>query len=84
MPVTFQPLRNGVLLDLEPDPEPSKVIAIAGGTEKLVKFATVVAVGPEVRDAKVGQRVLCSITASQEILGHHLIQEPAIIGLGTE
>jgi co-chaperonin GroES (HSP10) len=81
--VTFQPLRNGVLLALEPTPEKSKLIQVAGSLEDLVRFATVVAVGPEVKDAKVGQRVLASVTAGVEVPGGMLIGEPAIIGLET-
>jgi hypothetical protein len=81
MSVTFSPLRNGVLLQLEPTPERSSIIAVQKAHEDLVRFATIVAVGPEVRDAKVGQRVIASITAGVEVPGGHLITEPAIIGL---
>jgi hypothetical protein len=81
MSVTFQPLRNGVLLALEATPERSKLIAVQQSLEDLVRLATVVAIGPEVKDAKVGQRVIASITAGVEVPGGHLINEPAIIGL---
>ena len=80
--VEFQPLRNGVLLTLEPTPEQSSIIAVQKAHEDLVRFGTIVAVGPEVKDAKVGQRVLCSITAGVEVPGGHLITETNIIGLG--
>ena len=79
MSVTFQPLRNGVLLALEPTPERSKLIAVQQSLEDLVRFATVVAVGPDVKDAKVGQKVLANITAGVEVPGGHLINEGAII-----
>jgi hypothetical protein len=79
--VEFVPLRNGVLLDVEPMPERSQVIAVQRAVEDLVRFARVVAIGPEVREAKVGQRVLASITAGVEVPGGHLIEETAIIGL---
>jgi NADPH:quinone reductase-like Zn-dependent oxidoreductase len=42
----------------------------------------VTAVGPEVRDVKVGQRVLASITASVQIQDTiHMVAEPAILGV---
>jgi hypothetical protein len=82
--VAFVPLRNGVLIALEPMPEQSQIIAVQKAHEDLVRYGTVEAVGPEVKDARVGQRVLASITAGVEVPGGlHLIQETAIIGLGT-
>lgn len=83
MPVSFVPLRNGVLLEIEPTAEKSKIIAVQQQVEDLVRFGTIRAIGPEVKDAKVGQRVLASITAGAEVPGGlHLIYETAIIGLG--
>ncbi len=84
MSVTFNPLRSGVLIALEPEPEQSKIIAVQKAHVDLVRYGTVQAIGPEVRDAKVGQRVLASITASVEVPGGlHLIKEENIIGLGS-
>ena len=83
MTVKFEPLRNLILLELEPTPEKSSVIALANLREELSRYGTIRAVGPEVKDAKVGQRVLASITAAHEVPGGlHLIPETAIIGLG--
>jgi hypothetical protein len=81
MTVVMNPLTNHLLLALEPDVEPSKIIAVQKATEGLVRFATVTAVGPEVRDVKPGQRVLASITAGVE-LGDRvvMIAESAILG----
>ena len=81
MSVTFQPLRNGVLLALEATPERSSIIAVQRSIEDLVRFATIVAVGPDVKDAKVGQRVIASVTAGAEVPGGTLVNETAIIGL---
>ena len=82
MSVTFTPTRDGILLALEPSPPKSQIIAVAGGTEDLVRFGKIVAVGPEVRDATVGQRVLASITAGVEIQNEvQLIEERNILGV---
>jgi co-chaperonin GroES (HSP10) len=80
--VVFTPLLNHVLLRLEPEPEASSIIAVQKSVEGLTRFGTVTAVGPEVRDIKVGQRVLASITASVQIQDTiHMVAEPAILGV---
>jgi hypothetical protein len=81
MSVQFLPLRNYVLLDVEPEPEMSSVIQVQKATEGLVRFATITAIGPDVKDAQVGQRVMASLTAGVEMEWGTLIQEPAILGL---
>ena len=81
MPVVMSPLTNHLLVALEPDVEPSKIIAVQKATEGLARFGTVTAVGPEVRDVKPGQRILASITAGVE-LGERvvMISEGAVLG----
>lgn len=79
MSIQFAPLTNHLLLTLEPEPEKSKIIAVQRSIEDLARFGKVTAIGPEVLDAKVGQRVLASITAGVEMPVGMLIQESAIL-----
>jgi hypothetical protein len=79
--IEFYPLTNHILLTLEPEPEMSSVIDVQRSHEGLARFGEVTAIGPEVRDVKVGQRVLVSITASVEMPFGHLISEEAILGV---
>jgi co-chaperonin GroES (HSP10) len=82
MTVTFTPLLNHVLLRLEAEPEASSIIAVQKSVEGLTRFGTVTAVGPEVRDVKVGQRVLASITAGVEIQSKVImVAEAAVLGV---
>lgn len=74
------PLRNMVLVRLEDTQE-----RVAGGVVlvELAKqpsmYATVEAVGPEVRDAQVGARVIVSRLQGIEVLGRVLLPEGAIL-----
>jgi hypothetical protein len=77
--VKFQPLTDHLLLTLEPEPELSGVIAVQRSLVGLTRFATVVSVGPEVRDSKPGDRVLASITAGTELPWGMLVSEQAIL-----
>ena len=81
MSVEFQPLISNVLIKVEPEPELSSVIAVQRSLEGLCRYGTVLAIGPEVRDVKVGQRVLASITAGVEMAQGTLIAETAIVGI---
>lgn len=83
MSVAFEPQGNLVLLSIEPDPEQSKIIAVQRSTEGLVRFGTVLSVGPEVRDVRPGVRVMASITAGVEIPGGVLVPESSIMGMET-
>lgn len=78
---TFTPLTNFVVLELEAEAvvDPG-VIMLVGGTEPRVRYATVLSVGPEVRDMRPGRRVLASITAGVDLTdGHIVIPEDAIL-----
>lgn len=82
MSVTYTPLLNHVLLALEPEPEQSSVIQVQRATVGLTRFATVTAIGPEVREVKVGQRVLASLTAGVEIgEGVVMVPESSVLGV---
>lgn len=79
--IRLDPLMNRLILDLEAEPEPSAVIQVQKATVGLARFGTVQAIGPEVRDVKVGQRVLASLTAGVEVgTGVIMITEDAILG----
>lgn len=78
----FNPLCDNLLLVLEPEPEMSSIIAVQKQTQGLARFGEVSAIGPDVRDVVVGQRVLASITAGVEIQeGVVMIREHAVLGL---
>jgi hypothetical protein len=79
--ISFQPLVNQLLLTLEPEPPQSAIIDVQRATEGLARFGEVTAIGPEVRDVKVGQRVLASITAGVEMPSGMLISEEAVLGI---
>ena len=79
--IVFEPLVNHLLLTLEPEPPQSTLIDVQKSTEGLARFGEVTAVGPEVRDVKVGQRVLASITAGVEMASGVLISEDAVLGI---
>jgi co-chaperonin GroES (HSP10) len=82
MTVTLDPLTNHLLLSLEPEAAKSKTIVLAGQLEGLARFGKVVSVGPEVRDLKVGQRVLASITAGVEVqAGVVMVTETNVLGV---
>jgi hypothetical protein len=81
MAVSFHPLINHVLLTLEPEPEQSSIIAVQKAVVDLVRYGRVTAIGPEVRDVKVGQRVLASVTAGVELDWGVLIPESSVLGL---
>jgi Zn-dependent alcohol dehydrogenase len=79
--ISFQPLVNHLLITVEPEPPQSTIIDVQRSHEGLARFGEVTAVGPEVRDVKVGQRVLASITAGVDIPSGTLIPEEAVLGI---
>ena len=83
MAVSFQPLVNHLLLTLEPEPEMSSIIHVQKSLVDLVRYGEITAIGPEVRDLKVGQRVLASVTAGVELADGVLIPETAVLGILT-
>ena len=81
--IVFQPLVNQLLLTLEPEPEMSSSIHVQKALVDLVRYGEITAIGPEVRDLKVGQRVLASVTAGVELAEGVLIPETAVLGILT-
>jgi co-chaperonin GroES (HSP10) len=80
MSVALQPLIANILIKLEPEPPASAILEVQQ-REKLCRFGEVVAIGPEVRDIKVGQRVLASVTAGVELDTGILIAEESVLGV---
>jgi hypothetical protein len=76
--ISFQPLRNQILLSVEPAPPRSALLDTPYQTEPLCRYAKVVAVGPEVRFVKPGERVLASLTAGVELASGVVISEAAV------
>jgi NADPH:quinone reductase-like Zn-dependent oxidoreductase len=78
MSVIFHPTIDRLLVTLEPEPEMSQVIQVQKKYAGLCRWGTVTAIGPEVRDVKPGQRVLCNIIAGVEMAQGMLIDEDAV------
>jgi co-chaperonin GroES (HSP10) len=81
VPIEFQPLVSNLIVRLQPEPEVSTVIQVQKSTEGLCRYGEVIAIGPEVRDIKVGQTVLASVTAGVEMADGMLLSESAVLGI---
>jgi NADPH:quinone reductase-like Zn-dependent oxidoreductase len=79
--ISFTPLIDNLVIELEPEPELSSLIKVQRAVRDMARYGIVVAVGPEVRDVKLGQRVLASITAGVEIPSGVLVSEQNVLGL---
>jgi co-chaperonin GroES (HSP10) len=77
--VQFRPFTNHLLLRLEPEPQLSRVIAVQRDVPDMARFGEVLAIGPEVRDVKIGDKVLASITAGTELPMGMLVSETAVL-----
>ena len=75
---TLQPLKNHVLVELMPEAPRSALLTVITNPSR-AQPAQVVAIGPEVRDVKVGQRVLVSRLAGQEIGDKVLLREESVL-----
>lgn len=78
----FEPLTNFVVIELEDESETLPgLITVVGTLEPRVRYGTVLVAGPDCREVRRGQRVLCSITAGVELPDHNamLIRESAIL-----
>jgi co-chaperonin GroES (HSP10) len=79
--IVFNPLVNNLVVRLQPEPEQSSIIQVQQSTEGLCRYGEILAIGPEVRDLKVGQTVLASVTAGVELSDGVLISENAVLGI---
>lgn len=75
------PLRNMVLVTLDETSErrTESGLALVELAKQPSMYATVEAVGPEVREARVGARVVVSRLQGIEVLGRVLLPEGAIL-----
>ena len=80
MSLRIQPLRNIVVVELEPEaPPPTAMLTVVRGPQ-LIRLARVTACGPEVQDVVPGQRVLVNTAAGTQLNGSLLVAEPTILG----
>jgi hypothetical protein len=83
--IEFQPLVSNLIVRLQPEPELSSTIKVQRSTEGLCRYGEILAIGPEVRDLKVGQTVLASIAPGSDMPGIGvLIPETAVLGILTK
>ena len=67
--MNITPLRDLLVVVLLPDPARPKGLIEVVENKKNTATAEIVAIGPEVRDAKVGQRVVISRLQGTEVAG---------------
>ena len=83
MTVSLQPLQGRILVSLRPLPERTGSIYRVSRQE-YAREADVLAVGPEVRDVKVGDVVLVSALAGQQVGENQMVPESAVLGFVEE
>lgn len=72
------PLRDMLLV--EPEAPASRGLLTVIRPERAAKTVTVKAVGPEVREVKVGQRVIVNTIAGTQVGGAWLVSQRAVLG----
>lgn len=86
MSITFKPFRSQILATRAEPPKPKSSLILVQG-EGPATYYDVVAVGPEVRDIRAGQRILASSMVGQDLdlpSGPHvLLAESAVMGIVT-
>ena len=75
---SLAPLHDYVLVELLPEPPRSTVLIVFAEPNR-AQPATVVAVGPEVRDVKVGDQVLVSRLAGQAVHDKVVLRERSVL-----
>ena len=78
MQIKIIPLRDQVLVELQPEPIPSGLQVIR--EPKAVRPARVVAVGPEVRDLQPEMIALVNQVTATAINGYLLVPERSVLG----
>ena len=74
----LQPLQDYILVRLLPEPARSTVLVVLSSPSR-AQPAEVVAVGPEVRDVKPGEKVLVSKLAGQEVGDRVILREESVL-----
>ena len=77
-PITIQPLRNMVLVELQPEKPTTGLHVIR--EPKAVRLAKILAIGPEVQDLGVDMVALVNTVAATSINGCLLVPQHAILG----
>ncbi len=77
--MTIIPIRNLLLVKLRPESETGTLIVVR--SERPAKQAEVIAVGPEVRDVKVGDVAIVNSLTGTVVGDHLLVPETAVLGL---
>jgi len=80
MPLRIQPLRNIVVVELEPLDQRAQGQLTVIREAQLIRLARVTACGPEVRDLQPGQRVLINTTVATSLNGSLLVPESTVLG----
>jgi co-chaperonin GroES (HSP10) len=79
--MNIAPLRNMILVKLEDAPEPARAsgIVVARLEREPSCHAVVLAIGPDVRETRVGAHVVVSRLQGIEIAGQVMLQESAVL-----
>lgn len=79
VPLRVLPLRDLVLVVLEEPPAPSALVTVVRLERQPTTLARVHAIGPEVRETHVGQRVIVSRLQGIEVGTEVLLPESAVL-----
>ena len=72
------PLGDLVVVELLPEPPRSSLLVVITSPSRS-QLAKIVAIGPEVRDVQVGERVLVSRLAGQDVGDKVILQERSVL-----
>lgn len=81
MAITFDPLGDRILIEVEPEPDLSPLLYVQKDHEDLARFAKILALGPEVRGLSVGQRILASVLAGTIMAQGTVITQQQVLGV---
>lgn len=77
--MTIIPLRNLVLVQLQESKQTGRIIQVSD--DRTARPAKVMAVGPEVRDVKLGDVAIVNTVTGTVIGDHLLVPETAVLGV---
>jgi len=80
MSLQIQPLRNMIVVKLQPHEQSSEAGLAVIRSERLVRPARIVACGPEVRDLRPGMMALVNTATATQINGCLLVAEATVLG----
>lgn len=79
--MNITPLRNFVLVELEPEAAKPGLIEVIRAAAPTSTHARVIACGPDVREVEAGARVIVSRLQGIEIAGQLLMPEGAVLAV---